>query len=179
MDARESGRSPLFASQDAPARLRPVEPLDEEAASRECGNCGADFGQGVACQSCQQVAGLPKGVVLASPARRLGGFLLEIVLAVVTLVVGYLVWWAMVLDKGQTPGKQVLGMRVLRLDRGGSAGVGLMLLREVVAKGLIGVLSGLTLGIANLWLLWDSQRQELWDKVAGTIVVDDRTHQLG
>jgi uncharacterized RDD family membrane protein YckC len=98
---------------------------------------------------------------------------------VVTLGVGYLIWWTMVLDKGQTPGKQVLGMRVLRLDRGGSAGVGLMLLREVVAKGLIGLLSGLTLGIANMWLLWDSQRQELWDKVAGTIVVDDRTHQLG
>jgi hypothetical protein len=44
-------------------------------------------------------------------------------------------------------------------------------LREVVAKGLIGMLSVLTLGIANLWLLWD--------KVAGTIVVDDRTHRLG
>lgn len=105
-DARESGRSPLPASRDAqgpPARLRPVEALDEEATSRRCGNCGRDFAEGVACQSCQQVAGLPRGVVLASPARRLGGFLLEGVLAVVTLGVGYLVWWAMVLDKGRRP----------------------------------------------------------------------------
>jgi hypothetical protein len=76
MDPQESGRSPLSA-QGVSARLRPVEPVEAEAASRRCGNCARDFGEGVACQSCQQVAGLPRGVVLASPARRLGGFLLE------------------------------------------------------------------------------------------------------
>jgi RDD family len=92
----------------------------------------------VACQSCRQMAGLPNGISLASPLRRLGGYLMDGVLFVVTLGVGYLVWWVIALGRAQTPGKQVLGMKVLRLETIEPAGWGLMLLREVVAKGLTG-----------------------------------------
>ncbi len=190
MDAQEPRRSPWPVSENAerapvaaPTHLRPVEQQGEEqqgeATPNECASCGRDYGADVACQFCKQVAGLPRGVVLASPARRLGGYLMEGVLFVVTLGIGYLIWWVVVLGRGQTPGKQVLGMRVLRLQSVESAGWGLMFFREVVAKGLIGILSLLTLGITNFWLLWDSNRQELWDKLASTIVVDDRAHQLG
>jgi uncharacterized RDD family membrane protein YckC len=92
----------------------------------------------VACQSCRQMAGMPNGISLASPLRRLGGYLMDGVLFVVTLGVGYLVWWVIALGRAQTPGKQVLGMKVLRLETIEPAGWGLMLLREVVAKGLTG-----------------------------------------
>jgi hypothetical protein len=27
--------------------------------------------------------------------------------------------------------------------------------------------------ILELWLIWDRDNQELWDKVVGTVVVDD------
>jgi hypothetical protein len=35
-----------------------------------------------------------------------------------------------------------------------------------------------TLGIADLWLLWDKNNQALWDKVVNTVVVDDKEGRL-
>ncbi len=37
------------------------------------------------------------------------------------------------------------------------------------------MLSIVTAGIVNFWLLWDHDTQELWDKIVGTIVVNDRS----
>jgi len=48
-----------------------------------------------------------------------------------------------------------------------------MFLREFIAKPLIMILSSVTLGIVNFWLVWDRDTQELWDKVVNTIVVSD------
>ena len=42
---------------------------------------------------------------------------------------------------------------------------------------LFGIIVSITFGIGLItyfWLLWDAKRQELWDKMVGTIVVDDR-----
>ena len=50
-----------------------------------------------------------------------------------------------------------------------------MLLRELIAKPIIGLLAWVTLGIVYFWLIWDKDTQELWDKVVGTVVVNDRT----
>ena len=146
--------------------------------ARPCPSCGREWGNRIACQFCNQVEGLPRGVHLSSPARRLGGYLLEGALISVTLVIGWLIWSFVVWGRGQTPAKQVLRMRVVALDAGRSANWGRMCLREVVAKPIIGVLSWLTLGIANFWLVWDGQKQELWDKVVGTVVVTDRERAL-
>jgi uncharacterized RDD family membrane protein YckC len=53
-----------------------------------------------------------------------------------------------------------------------------MFLREIIAKGIISILAFFTLGLINFWLVWDKSKQELWDKVAGTIVVNDPQGQL-
>src|SRR6266511_513888 len=157
MNAQEPGQPSRLASQeteqarpDRPPRLHSVDQREALATGKVCLNCGQDFGEDVACQFCQQIAGLPNGISLASPARRLGGYLMDGLLFVVTLGIGYLVWWVIALCRAQTPGKQVLGMTVLRLETMEHAGWGLMVLREVVAKGVIGVLSALTLGIVNV-----------------------------
>ncbi|MGH7987831.1 MAG: RDD family protein [Candidatus Binataceae bacterium] len=99
---------------------------------------------------------------------------MEPLLFLVTLGLEYLIWGLITFAHGQTPGKQVLGMRVVRLNDGHAVGFGLSLVREVIAKPVIGVLSLVTFGIVNFWLLWDKDKQELWDKVVGTIVVNDR-----
>jgi uncharacterized RDD family membrane protein YckC len=116
---------------------------------------------------------MPAGVHLSSPARRFGGYLLEGLLAGVTLGIGWLIWSFVVFGPGQTPAKQILNMRAVTLRTGRSSSWGRMFVREFIAKPLMGVLSFLTLGIANFWLVWDSRNQELWDKVVGTIVVND------
>ena len=141
--------------------------------TRPCPSCLRDWGAGISCQFCSQVGGLPSGVRVASAGRRLGGYLLEIVLVIFTLVIGWLVWALIAFKNGQTPAKQVLGMRCVKLQKGEAASWGTMFVREVIAKPIIGGLSWFTLGIVNFWLVWDKNTQELWDKMAGTIVVND------
>lgn len=147
--------------------------------ARACPACGRDWGAGIACQFCAQVGGLPSGVHVSSAGRRFGGYLLEAILMAVTLYIGWFIWCLISFSNGQTPAKQVLGMRCVRMRTGESAGWGTMFLREVIAKPVIGLLSMLTFGIINFWLVWDKNTQELWDKMAGTLVVNDPNRALG
>ena len=72
-------------------------------------------------------------LALASQGRRLAAFVLDIVLFAFTLGIGWLIWLIVVGQRGQNPAKQLLGMRVVRVD-GSRAELGWMLLREIVAK---------------------------------------------
>ncbi len=111
----------------------------------------------------------------ATPARRLGGSLLDGVLMVVTLGIGWLIWFIIVAQRGLTPGKSLVSTYVLRSD-GTRVGGWLMWGREVGVKWLvIGFIDTFLLGMAqlvsSLWVLWDRDKQCLWDKVVGTYVV--------
>ena len=68
--------------------------------------------------------------------RNDGVFYAVFAVMVVSLVlsVGYLVWWLIALRQGQTPGKQIVGIRVIRVD-GSPSGWGFTFLREVVIRG--------------------------------------------
>ncbi len=119
----------------------------------------------------------PTGEPLSTVGKRLGQYLLDVVLVVVTFGIGYLIWSLIIWSKGQTPAMQCLKMRCVRQDTGATATWGTMFLREVVARGLIfGLIGVVTFGIGSFILLfmlcWDSKRQELWDKIASTLVVD-------
>jgi uncharacterized RDD family membrane protein YckC len=142
-------------------------------AARPCYSCGRDWGTGTACQFCRQLGGMPAGIQLSTAGKRFGGYLLEGVLAILTLVIGWLIWAAIIFSDGQTPAKKVVGMRCVNLRTNQHATWGRMFLREFIAKPVIGVLSWFTLGIVNFWLVWDSNTQELWDKMVTTVVVDD------
>ena len=163
----------LAATWAAPAAA-PVE--------RRCYSCGRNWGQGRYCQYCRQVDSLPDGIALSSPLRRLGGAFLDTLIAIFTLGIGWLVWSLIVYKDGQTPGKQLLGMRCAILETGRPAGWGRTFCREWLAKGLLfGVLMSITFGLAGIlyfWLLWDKDRQEIWDKIVDTIVVNDPDKEL-
>jgi len=121
---------------------------------------------------------LPPGVVVSSPGKRLGGYVLEVVLVIVTLILGWLIWSLIVWGNSTSPAKQLLKMKVVKKDSGLRASWGTMALRELVGKWLIvglviGSICGLVAIVLDFMLLWDQDRQELWDKIAGTIVVDD------
>ncbi len=125
-------------------------------------------------------------ITLASQGRRLGGFALDTVLSIVTLGIGWIIWYLIVARRGQSPAKQLLGMRVIRED-GSAAGLGWMLLRDLVVRGIAfgalnlvltaiagtagGAIAGLVFVVAALWCVWDANRQCLWDKVVRTRVV--------
>ena len=104
--------------------------------------------------------------------------MIGVMLGSMALLVGYAVWWLFALRRGQTPGKQMVGIRVVK-DDGEPSGWGYTFLREFVIKGLLGgFLSGMTGGIYfaadHLWPLWDRDRQALHDKMIGTLVVQSR-----
>lgn len=139
--------------------------------TRACPKCGRDWGIRIACQSCGQLDSQPVGVYLASPGRRLGAHLLAYLLFVLTLGVGYIVWALVVWGKGTTPPKQVLKMRVIKVAQNETAGWWRMFLRFVSKTFLMALwLLGFLL---SFWLIFDKRRQELWDKMAGTLVVHD------
>ena len=145
-----------------------------------CPNCQLRFdGDGLFCQWCQQFLNGPVGVKAASITRRVVAYLLEALLLLLTLVIGYVIWLGFSLSHGQTPGKQVLGIRVIRCD-GSPSDWGWTFIREVVIKfGIIGLaIDSVTLGLGSvldgLWAFWDRDRQALHDKIVKTVVVDDR-----
>ena len=87
----------------------------------------------------------------------------------------FCVWWVLLLRRGQTPGKLIMKLWVVR-DSADPAGWGLMLVREVLVKGLLfGLIGGTTFYIGVLvdllWPLWDRNKQTLHDRSQGTHVV--------
>jgi len=120
---------------------------------------------------------LPPGVVVSSVGKRLGGYALDVVLAIATLFIGWLIWSLIVWGDSTSPAKQLLHMKVVKKDSGLRASYGTMALRELVGKLLIMSVLSFVCAIVPLvldfMLLWDQDRQQLWDKIAGTIVVDD------
>jgi uncharacterized RDD family membrane protein YckC len=125
---------------------------------------------------CGQVLGLPIGVRLSGPGKRLLAYLLECVLFLVTLGVGWAVWTLIVWARGTTPAKQLMHMTVIWTANRQAATWGRMFLREVVGRSLVvPVISFLTFGIG--WvvatcMIFSDMRQALWDRLASTLVVD-------
>jgi uncharacterized RDD family membrane protein YckC len=126
---------------------------------------------------------MPPGVELSSVGKRLGGYVLDFVLAIVTLFIGWFIWSLIIWNKSQTPGKQLLKMKTVKKDTGERATYGTMVLREVVGKWIIvdaaiGSLCFIATIVLDFMLLWDKDRQQLWDKIAGTVIVDDPDNVL-
>jgi uncharacterized RDD family membrane protein YckC len=132
----------------------------------------------MACQFCRQVEGLPLGLVLSSGARRFAGFVVSALFMVFTLYIGYMIWAFIVYGRGQTPAKHVLAMRVVKLQTGQKASWGTMFVRDWICQPVVHIGAAILFLIPNFWLLWDKNNQELWDKMVGTIVVNDPHNQL-
>jgi uncharacterized RDD family membrane protein YckC len=103
--------------------------------------------------------------------------LLDVLLFIVTLGIGWLIWSLIIWSRGQTPAKQILHMRVLNLETGRGAAWGTMALREIVGRWLLGLVPLYTL-ISCIVLLVDERSQALWDKIATTVVVEDPDDRL-
>jgi uncharacterized RDD family membrane protein YckC len=83
------------------------------------------------------------------------------------LLVGYVIWAFTLFANGMTPGKKLLGMRVIKED-GTSAGFLTMLVREWIGKAI----SSLMLSLGFLWILFDRDKQGWHDKLMSTYVVE-------
>lgn len=156
----------------------------------KCPLCDAEIPAGVRwCPICHANVIDPEIGKLASPGRRLGAYILDLVIPIVAfflitavmgggeeggagaaigflLLVAYIVWAFVLFTRGTTPGKKFLGMRVVR-EGGQRAGFFTMLIREWLGK----LLSGMILSLGYLWILFDQENQGWHDKLVSTYVV--------
>lgn len=151
---------------------------DSQPDAGHCPDCGNPEDQtGKFCANCEHLIGAPPQVKAATFLRRLAAYILDIILVPLTLFIGYLIWWLIALSDGQTPGKQLVGIRAVR-ENGEPAGWGLTFVRQFAVQGLvIGFLSGVTGGVVfavnYLLPLFDKDRQALHDKMVATVVIKD------
>jgi len=116
---------------------------------------------------------LPQGTQLASVGRRIGAYFLGVLLAIVTLGIGYIIWGLLIWGNGQTPALQVLGMRVWRPETNRVAGFWYMALREVVGRFIDGILSLITEITSFVLFVASKEHKALHDHIAGTVVLYD------
>jgi len=111
------------------------------------------------------------GYQLASIGRRVWASFLDGIMLILTLIIGYLIWFIIVARHGQTPGKQLA--KISCIDASGSIiHFWRMVWREVIAQYLLALITGSVFGwLDYLWALWDKDNQTLHDKMAGTWVV--------
>ncbi len=105
----------------------------------------------------------------ATPVRRMFASILDVILFFLTLIIGYIIWWLIVLGRGQTPGKQLLGIRAVKRD-GDRSGWGNTFIREVVKAVAHSFVIGFFADVILL-LMDDDEHRSLSDRVANTVVV--------
>lgn len=161
-----------------------------------CPNCDAEVLAGTRwCGVCHTNIIAPEIGRLASPGKRLGAYFLDWLIPIVALFliflvgggiaaigdgkgggaglvlgillfIAYIVWSLVLFARGTTPGKKLLGMRVIRED-GSNPGFFIMLVREWIGKAI----SGMILSLGYLWILFDQDNQGWHDKLVSTYVV--------
>lgn len=119
---------------------------------------------------------------LASPTRRLAATILDYVVPISAFVItsgiayggdifelvllAYAPWVLILFSAGTTPGKRLLGIRVISED-GLPATLGRMLVREWFGKAI----SAALLGLGYLGIVRDSERRALHDRMMHTYVI--------
>jgi hypothetical protein len=128
-----------------------------------------------------QSAGAWQGPPLALWHTRAGGLLIDglisfavqLVLGLVNHGLGQLAGLAVFLyfgyltgTTGQTPGRKVVGVKILREADGQTLGAG-----AGIGRSFLHILDVLSLGLGYLWPLWDPKRQTFADKICSTVVL--------
>ena len=121
------------------------------------------------------------GLPFATPLLRFGAVILESVLAILTLGIGWFVWWLILLGQGLTPARQILGLRIVDAKTMQPVSSSQVLLRGFVvyflafsalATGLSFVLfgAGWLFTLVSALLVFRASHQTLWDQMTRTTV---------
>lgn len=114
------------------------------------------------------------GYIVVFILAALFGVISDALRALIALV-GYLAVLAAILyyhgyqqgETGQSPGKRVMGIKLIRKDDGHVVGGGMG-----IARMFIHIVDGLICYLGWLWPLWDSERQTWTDKIMSTHVIE-------
>ena len=108
-------------------------------------------------------------VQLVGPGGRLGAALLDLILVVLTLGIGWLVWAVVIWSKGQSPAKQLLGHAVADARTGAAFSFDRMLVRGLLFL-LLNIVTVGVFGIVDCCFVFSSGHRTLHDRMAGSVV---------
>ncbi len=111
------------------------------------------------------------GVTPCDNGVRLGAFLLDGLLFIVTCGIGWLIWSIVLWQQSTSPAKKMLGLRIVDLNTGAPATMQQMLLREGLGKIVIGAITGILPLVSGVLILVTPSRQGVWDYLSKTTVV--------
>lgn len=115
------------------------------------------------------VAYIIDGLIIGVPLMIVGLMLPQPVSFLLNVVVGvtYVVYfWT---SSGSTPGKSIMGLKVVSAETGERLDTGTAVLRYVGY-----IVSSIPFALGFLWVIWDERRQGWHDKIAKTCVVRTR-----
>lgn len=96
----------------------------------------------------------------------------DVVLMVVTLFVGWLIWSVVLYSQSTSPAKKMFGMQIVDAKTGAPATMQQMLLREVLGKLVLGSITRSITGIVSaVMILVTPSRQGIHDYIGKTVVV--------
>ncbi len=126
-----------------------------------CPECGASY-----------LAAEKEELIGVSPGTRFLAYLLECILIMVTLVIGWLIWALTLNGTGQTPAKKLMNLTVIDEATAKPMTMGRMFwMRGILAGFVAGIGAWITLGILYFMPFWDRRNQNLWDRISSSVVV--------
>lgn len=103
---------------------------------------------------------------------RLWASILDGILCVITLGIGWLIWSVFLLNQSTSPAKKMLGLQIVDVNTGVPAPIQQMLMREILGKVVLSSVSGgITSLVSAIMILVLPSRQGLHDYIARTVVV--------
>ena len=109
----------------------------------------------------------------SSVGRRVWAAILDVILMIVTLLIGWFIWSIVLWKQSTSPAKKMLGMRIVDANTGAPATMQQMVMREVVGKWVVGSVAAGLANVASFVMLFITpKRQGVWDYIGGTTVVD-------
>jgi uncharacterized RDD family membrane protein YckC len=109
---------------------------------------------------------LPLSFLLGAIASFVNGGRISLGGEVMANVIGALLVITFWVERQGTPGKLVLGLRIVDADTGATPPLSRLVIRYVGY-----LVSAIPLGLGYLWAIWDPRRQGWHDKMAGTLVI--------
>ena len=111
-------------------------------------------------------------VVPVTNGVRLWASILDGILCVITLGIGWLIWSVFLLNQSTSPAKKMLGLQIVDVNTGVPAPIQQMLMREILGKVVLSSVSGgITSLVSAIMILVLPSRQGLHDYIARTVVV--------
>ena len=96
-----------------------------------------------------------------------GSFMILLVAGLAMLVFVVYYWWGKLIgERGQTPGKKAVHIKVVGRNTNQPVGMG-----KGIGRGLMSYVSSLICYLGYFWMLWDDKKQTWHDKVVESIVI--------